>query len=706
MLTLGMSALHVLPDGTLFARDYRIVRPLAEGGMSAVYVAEQQSSGKLRALKVLSGELFRDAESRAGFAQEARIGGMIRSGHVVEVIAAGIDEATDLPFIAMELLEGEDLTELVERRGPLPLHEVQEILGQLGDALAAAHDAGVVHRDLKPRNVFVAQSQLRGMPFVVKVLDFGISKLIAHSATSVGITRQLGSPLFMAPEQARTGARLRRSTDIWPLGLLAFFLMTGRYYWRSVTEQGVNLNALMMEIANEPLIPATVRAQEKGVRAEVPEGFDGWFARCVCRDPAGRFQHAREAMEALRGALDRGRKSFADGSAPTTVRALPTPSPSAAADLFEQEDTVPEARMPRVVPSAVRPRAPTPAVAPRVAAPVVMAPMVAAPVVAAPMVAAPMVAAPIVAAPVMVAAPVVALPATPSVSLPLVSVPLQPVAEVTRPTLAEGPLGTEELVRRWVLARRDEVLATVERAREGDARARVYLAGAGVVAVFLLALMFSGGGEAPVAVEAQRSNVELRFAGLRPGARVVVAGVPYYSEVAFAPRGDTPVTVRVEAPGEAPQEFTVLPDRDQRVAVPEVVARLGGDSLPGVPLPSGLPAMPVVQSVLVPDDAGPPVVPVPLPTVRPSTAEPARSTATPRSPGRPSAGTGRLAVGGDPPRCTVRLDGRGVGTAPVFLNAVSAGEHRVGCLRAGHLPRVQVVRVERGAEREVFFPAP
>ena len=259
------SALASLGPGVVFAREFRIVRALAEGGMGAVFVAEQLSSGKLRALKVLNPSLVADPYSREQFTLEARIGAQIGSGHVVEVIAAGVDEETEIPYLAMELLEGEDLADLVHRRGRLPAHEALEIFEQLGDALAAAHRAGVIHRDLKPRNIFVARSRLRGMPFVVKVLDFGISKVITHNATSVTVTRQLGSPLFMAPEQARSGAKLRRSTDVWPLGLLAYLLLTGRHYWRSVESEGVNLNALLMEIAVHPIESPSQRARDQGL---------------------------------------------------------------------------------------------------------------------------------------------------------------------------------------------------------------------------------------------------------------------------------------------------------------------------------------------------------------------------------------------------------------------------------------------------------
>jgi serine/threonine protein kinase len=649
-----MSALHVLPDGVTFARDYRIVRPLAEGGMSAVYVAEQRSSGKLRALKVLSSELLRDAESRVQFAQEARIGARIHSGHVAEVIAAGIDEATDLPWIAMELLEGEDLTELVERRGALPLHEVREILAQLGDALAAAHDAGVIHRDLKPRNVFVARSQLRGMPYVVKVLDFGISKCLDQSATSVGITRQLGSPLFMAPEQARSGARLRRSTDVWPLGLLAYFLLTGRYYWRSVTDAGVNLNALMLEIAADPIEAPSLRAASQGLGA-LPEGFDAWFARCVQRDPAERFQHAREALEALRLVLDRGMRSFADGSDPTTIKPLRAPSGPRLDEALDDDVTEPAQAHPARVPAPVMP--------------VSALPVAALPVVPPPVVAAQAVAAPAMAAPVM-AAPVMAAPRHDEV------------------WLAPSP-GVEGAPPPWRVAQR-AVATWWARLSPRDRVA----AGSVTALLAVMAMLLVGGGGTAAEAPAGGGQVELRFTGLRPGARVVVAGVPFYSDVAFAARSETPLTVRVESPGESPQAFTVVPDRDQRVAVPTVVARVLPVAAP-LQTAAGIPSVGVVQSVVMPED---------VPVVAPSPTPAPRSTATPRS--APRAGTGRLVVGSDPPRCAVRVDGRPVGNTPVFLNAVAAGERRVICLRPGHLPLLRTVRVERGAEREVFFPAP
>lgn len=343
------SALTSLEPGTVFGRDFRLVRLLAEGGMGAVYVAEQLSSGNLRALKVLRPEVVHDERGREQFLLEARITSQIPSGHVVEVVAAGVEESSGIPWIAMELLEGEDLTDMVRRRGRIPPQEVLEIFTQLGDALAAAHATGVVHRDLKPRNIFVARSRFRGMPFVVKVLDFGISRVLVdvHAAQ---VTQQLGSPLFMAPEQGRAGATLHRSTDVWPLGLLAYLLLTGRHYWRSASPEGVDLQALLVEIAVDPIEPATARAQQQRVLSLLPAGFDGWFLRCVDRDPAARFADAGEAVAALREVL-LGRHVQDPELDATVIRVAPPPDEHEEILAEQEVTTTPETPPPGAPPT-------------------------------------------------------------------------------------------------------------------------------------------------------------------------------------------------------------------------------------------------------------------------------------------------------------------------------------------------------------------
>lgn len=168
---------HGLQPGSVFAGDFRIERALAMGGMGAVYVAEQLSTGRKRALKLLLPSLVESERSRERFEQEARVASRIASDHVVEVVSAGVDPASGAPWLAMELLEGETLAGRVERAGPLPPAETLEVMRQLCHALGAAHASGLVHRDIKPENLFLARPRRDGVPFTLKILDFGIAKL-------------------------------------------------------------------------------------------------------------------------------------------------------------------------------------------------------------------------------------------------------------------------------------------------------------------------------------------------------------------------------------------------------------------------------------------------------------------------------------------------------------------------------------------------
>jgi protein-disulfide isomerase len=282
-----------LPVGTIFASDFRIERLLARGGMGAVYIAHQLSTGRERALKLMHGVLAQDENMRRRFEQEAKIGSRIKSNHVVEVLAAGIDAQSGMPWLAMELLEGEDLASYVKRRGPLAIAEVEQILSQMCHALAAAHAVGVVHRDLKPENVFLSRALQQGAPTIVKLLDLGIAKIVAEAHPRD--TAAVGTPLWMAPEQ--TGGTVGPQADVWAIGLLTFWMLTGRCYWRSAGQDGDegSLMGVLREVVVDPLEPARLRAGSFGCSAELPDGFDAWFARCIVRDPAERFASASEA---------------------------------------------------------------------------------------------------------------------------------------------------------------------------------------------------------------------------------------------------------------------------------------------------------------------------------------------------------------------------------------------------------------------------
>jgi serine/threonine protein kinase len=309
----------MLAPGTLFANDYRIERPLAEGGMGAVFVAEQLSTGKKRALKVMQPSLLADVKSRDRFVQEAKIGAKIDSNNVVEVIGAGIDPS-GMPWLAMELLEGETLAHILRTRAPLTPPEVLEIFRQLTHALSRAHDAGIVHRDLKPENIFLAKPRRDGIPFDVKVLDFGIAKVLADAGTRS--TRPIGTPLFMAPEQMRPGRAIGPPTDVWALGLIAFACLTGRVYWLAAYGDDSSPMMVLNEVAHLAMPTASQRAEELQATAP-PAGFDAWFAEATARAVDERFPDARTAFARLEPVLIGTGETVAP--APATA-ALRTPS--------------------------------------------------------------------------------------------------------------------------------------------------------------------------------------------------------------------------------------------------------------------------------------------------------------------------------------------------------------------------------------------
>ncbi|MBI4953778.1 MAG: serine/threonine protein kinase, partial [Myxococcales bacterium] len=305
-----MAMMLELVPGTVFGGDFRVVRLLGEGGMGAVYLAVQESTSTPRALKLMQRELVADPQMRERFEQEARLGSRIESDHVVQVVAAGVHAESGVPWIAMELLRGLPLDAYLGERGRLAPGEVRYLFEQLCHALGAAHARGIVHRDLKPANVFLTAPRVVGLAYVVKVLDFGIAKVLAEAKTTR--TAAMGTPLYMAPEQYHVGT-ITPATDVWALGLIAFELLAGRSYWRAAEGPDATPAKLMYETCMGELGPASARAGELGLEAALPEGFDAWFERAVCREPAGRFATARAACEALApilGAAEAPRESL------------------------------------------------------------------------------------------------------------------------------------------------------------------------------------------------------------------------------------------------------------------------------------------------------------------------------------------------------------------------------------------------------------
>jgi eukaryotic-like serine/threonine-protein kinase len=291
---------HEIPSGTVIGGEYVVERLLGEGGMGAVYLARQRSTFRLRALKILGGRVITNQRDRDRFAREAMIGSLIESEHVVEVIGAGVDETPHgaVPWLAMEYLEGQELLAHVAGQPGqcMPRGNAHVVLEQVFHAIAAAHRASVVHRDIKPENVFLATTKRVGAPFVIKVLDFGMAKIAPDEHTG-SVTVTLGTPGWLAPEQLDAG-RSSAASDVWSLGLLTFFVLTGSRFWLGQHDDA-KLQSLLYESALSPIPKASDRAAHFGRAALLPADFDDWFARCVARDPSQRFQNAEQAWTAL-----------------------------------------------------------------------------------------------------------------------------------------------------------------------------------------------------------------------------------------------------------------------------------------------------------------------------------------------------------------------------------------------------------------------
>jgi serine/threonine protein kinase/alpha-tubulin suppressor-like RCC1 family protein len=326
-----MSLALPLQPGFIVANDFRVERPLARGGMGTLYVVTQQSTGHERVLKVMHSRLVADARNRERFLQEARASARIESDHVAQVIAAGFDDH-GIPWIVMELLRGEDLSAAIARRGAFTAGESLEVFRQLGHALGAAHVAGLVHRDLKPENIFLAHPRREGVPFTVKLLDFGIAKVLEESGDARN-TGALGTPLWMAPEQAERSL-LSPASDVWAMGLVAFSVLTGKYYWHAGNLPDVPIERVLREVFVDAIEAPSLRAA--GLGASVPPGFDAWFARCVVRDPAQRYRNATEAVAALVPVL---MGPVATAEVPATSWSGNTPAPVRGP--FTQETPIP-----------------------------------------------------------------------------------------------------------------------------------------------------------------------------------------------------------------------------------------------------------------------------------------------------------------------------------------------------------------------------
>ena len=287
-----------LPAGTLIDGRYEVESLIGEGGIGEVYRARKRSMGTLLALKVMRAELGFSELVLKAFLEEARTAARVESDHVVRSDDCGVDRDLGVPWLTVELLHGHTLKSELARRGALPVGEALGWLREAAAGVAAAHRAKVVHCDLKPDNLFVCDATLTA-PRRLKVLDFGISRVVQDTRTHITNKLPGGTLLYMAPEQAAAFAPIRPATDVWALGLIAFELLTGESYWLAARNPALDWRATLVALRDDPMPRASERARELGVTAPLPRGFDELFSRCVVRDASLRFTDAQALLDAL-----------------------------------------------------------------------------------------------------------------------------------------------------------------------------------------------------------------------------------------------------------------------------------------------------------------------------------------------------------------------------------------------------------------------
>jgi tRNA A-37 threonylcarbamoyl transferase component Bud32 len=279
-------AAEPLAPGHRLDDKYTVVRHISTGGMGAVYEVEHVALGKRLAAKLLLPELAKRPELLERFRREARAASATGHENIVEVTDLGAT-STKIPFLVMELLNGRTLgSEL--KNGRLQPERAVHITRQILSALAAAHAQKIVHRDLKPENVFLIQRA--GDPDFVKVLDFGIAKMLdqvpAQELTQAG--QVVGTPTYMAPEQARGDANIDARADVYAVGAMLYRMVTGHRPF-----QGANFNALLFAIAQGKAVKPSEHNKEVSAELET------CILRAMAIDPRARYQSAKEFDEAL-----------------------------------------------------------------------------------------------------------------------------------------------------------------------------------------------------------------------------------------------------------------------------------------------------------------------------------------------------------------------------------------------------------------------
>jgi eukaryotic-like serine/threonine-protein kinase len=274
--------------GSLVLRDR-----VAEGGMGTVWAAEHIGLGRIVAVKFLAAHVVDQPMAISRFTHEARLLARIKSPHTPQVFDHGIS-SEGTPYIAMELIEGTELRDWVEKHGTMSVLQVSRLVAQVSEALTAAHDLGIIHRDIKPENILIS-----GGPedFHVTLIDFGIAKSLVSTGAAIshfGVA--LGTPSYMSPEQVMGVTEIDERTDFWSLGVVAYWCLT-----QKLPFVGDLAEALYIAIHLGVFRPVTA------LRPELPPELDAWFARALAQTPMNRFESAHAMSQSfLESAYARG----------------------------------------------------------------------------------------------------------------------------------------------------------------------------------------------------------------------------------------------------------------------------------------------------------------------------------------------------------------------------------------------------------------